>query len=150
MIYDLEKIKFQNSKLNLQSEICNLKSQRGVAALLTIVIISAAVLVMSLSASKLGLGELELGYTSQKGTEALSAAEGCMDEALRQMRLNTSYSGDTLNLSNGSCTITVVTSGSDRTITVTGTVGDYNKKIQSNITLSGNVITLNSWIEVSN
>jgi hypothetical protein len=122
--------------------------KRGVAALLTILIVSTAVLIMAVVSSQLGLGELDLGYTSQKGSEALAVAEGCMDEGLRQLRLDTGYSGSSLSLDNGSCTITVATSGSDRTLVVTGVVDDYTKKVAVNLTLSGNVITINSWLEV--
>lgn len=128
-------------------------NQRGVAALLTIVIISTAALIMAYSASILGLGELEMGYDSQQGGEAFSAADGCMEEALRQLRIDTGYSGDSLNLSNGSCIISISGAGNDRIITVIGTVGDYNKKIETDITFSdsaitGVVITINSWQEL--
>jgi hypothetical protein len=123
-------------------------ANRGVAALLTIVIVSAAALVMAYSSSILGLGELDIGYSSNKGEEALSIADGCMDEAMRSIRLDTSYSGANLSQANGTCIISVVQSGSDRTITVTASTTDsYYKKIEVNITLTGNVITLNTWEE---
>jgi hypothetical protein len=132
--------------------LCFCSNQRGIAALLTIIIVGAATLIMAYSASLLGLGELEMGYASQQGGEALSVADGCMEEAFRHLKLNSSYSGGSLNLGNGSCTITIVPSGNNRTITITGTVGDYNKKIEAGITLSTDaipVITVNSWEELS-
>jgi hypothetical protein len=124
---------------------------RGVAAILTIVIISAAALIMAFSSSILGLGELDLGVSSSSGEEALSIADGCMDEAMRRIRLDTNYSGDALSQTNGACIISVVPSGNDRTITVTASTTDsYYKKLEVGITLSGNVITLNTWEEVDN
>lgn len=124
----------------------NTPSERGVAALLTIVIVAAATLIMAYSASLLGLGELDLGYTAQKGEEAFSVADGCIEEALHRMRLNAGYTGGSLSLTNGSCTITV--SGSNPyTIGAIGTSGDYNKKLEAVITLTGNVITVDSWKE---
>ena len=128
--------------------------ERGVAAILTVVIVAAAALIMAYTASMLGLGELDLGYTSQKGAEALSVADGCMEETMRRIRLNTNYGvgAGTINLSvsNGSCIINVEDlGGNQRRITVTGTTGDYNKKIQTTLTLTGNVITINSWEEKS-
>lgn len=150
-------LNFKLKRKNLQSEICNLKSERGVAALLTIIIVSAATLIMAVSASLLGLGELELGYTSQRGGEALSAAEGCMEDTLRRVRTDSTYSANattTLTVSNGSCTIFVAQSGANSTTTVLGTVTDqnssYNKRIRAAYSLSGNVITLNSWEELDN
>lgn len=124
-------------------------NQTGAAALLTIIIVGAATLIMAYSASILGLGELDMGYTSQKGGEAFSIADGCMEEALYRLRLNASYSGDTLNLGSGSCIIEIATSGSTSTTTVTANIDDtYYKKIQTNITVSNNVVTINSWEEL--
>lgn len=125
-------------------------NQQGVAALLTIVIISAAVLIMAFTASLLGLGELDLGFTSQKGGEALSAADSCIEEALRRLRLDSNYSGGTLNVGNGSCIINITANGNDRTITAESTIGDYHKKIQAEATLSGSDTAINSWQELDN
>ena len=123
------------------------KNQSGIAALLTVVIVAAATLIMAYSASLLGLGELELGYTSQKGAEALSAADSCVEEALRRLRLDSNYSGGTLNVGNGSCIMNITANGNDRTIAAESTIGEYHKKIEAQIALSGNVITINSWEE---
>jgi hypothetical protein len=120
------------------------------AALLVIIIISVAVLIMAFSASILGLGELDMGYTSQKGQEARALTEGCLEEALRQLRLHTSYGGSTLNFGQNSCIISIIVDGSRRTISVLGTVENFNKNIQAIITLGGSEITLNSWQEKSN
>ena len=132
-------------------KILNLKSQTGVAALLTIVIVGAATLIMAFSASILGLGELEMGYTSQQGAEAFAIADGCMEEALHRLRLDASYSGDSLNLGDGSCTITVETSGNNSTTTVTANINEeYYKKIQTAVMVSSGVVTINSWEELDN
>jgi uncharacterized protein YuzE len=125
--------------------------QSGLAALLTIIIVSAAALVMALNASFLGLGELDLGYTASSGGKAFYVADGCMAETLERIRKDTSYGvgagSINLTVSNGSCIIDVADSGSDRTVTVVGTSGDFNKKIEINLTLTGNVIAINSWEE---
>jgi len=135
----------------LKSKKNKLEQQRGFAALLTIIIVSSAVLIMAYNASLLGLGELDLGYTSQKGGEAFSVADGCMEESLRQFRLDSGYSGETITTRNGTCIIGVATSGSDRTITVTASTTDaHYKKLEANVTLSADarpVITVNSWEE---
>jgi len=129
----------------------NINHQSGFAALLTIVVVSATVLIMAYSASLLGLGELDMGYTSQKGGEAFAIADGCMEETLRKLRLNTSYTGETLTTSNGLCIISVATAGSNRTITITANTTDgYYKKIEANVTLTADtrpVITVNAWEE---
>ena len=141
----IKNILYGRNKINLQS---------GFAALLTIVIVSSAVLIMAYSASLLGLGELELGYTSQKGDEAFAIADGCMEETFRRLRLDSGYSGDSHTTKNGSCIISVGASGSDRIITITASTTDsYNKKIEAIIMLSADnipVITVSSWEEKDN
>ncbi len=129
--------------------------QKGGAILLIIVIIAAATLIMAYSSSILGLGELDLGYTSQKGSEAFSMADGCMEETLHRIRLNTNYGigTGTINLSvdSGSCTIDIDDLGENqRRITVSGTISDYTKKIETELILNGNIITVTSWVEKSN
>lgn len=124
----------------------------GVAALVTIIVVSIAALIMAYSSSILGLGELDIGYTSQRGMEAFHVADGCMEETLRRIRLLTSYGVGagtiSLTVSNGTCAIDVVDlGGNQRQITVLGTSGSYNKKIRVVLTLSGNVIAINSWEE---
>jgi len=125
-----------------------LSNQTGMAALLIVIMIAAATLIMSISSAILGLGESEMGYTAQRGTEALFIADSCMEEALRRLKLDVNYNGGNLNLGNGTCIIKVIPNSNNRTITATGTVGDYNKNIEINLTLNGNLITINSWQEI--
>ncbi|MFH1451451.1 MAG: hypothetical protein ABIF89_02475 [bacterium] len=127
------------------------KNQKGVATLLMIVVIAAAVLTMAYSASMLGLGELELGYTVQKGGEAASLADGCLEEALYRIRLDQNYGlseGDiSLTLFDGSCIIRITGNGDNRTISVLATIGQYYKKIETDIVISEGFININSWQE---
>ena len=122
-------------------------NQKGVVALLIVIIVGASTLIMAISSALLGMGELDLGYTMGRSEETLVLTDGCVEEALLQIKRNTSYIGESLVLSNGSCIISVVSSGSDRIITVVGTVENYNKKIEVTLTLSGNQIIINSWKE---
>jgi hypothetical protein len=129
-------------------------NQKGFAVLMAIIIIGAATLIMAYSSSILSMGELELGYYSQKGSEAFAIADGCMEEALRRLKIDPNYAitvDDNLNLGNGSCIISIDPNGGDLDIIVTGSVDSlkYNKKIKTNITLNGQDITINSWEELS-
>lgn len=116
--------------------------------MLTVVIVSSAVLIMAYSASLLGLGELEMNYNQQKGSRVFSLADGCAEEAMRRVRLNINYAGGTLNLRGGSCIISVTPSGADRTINISATEGEYYQSLEIIISLSGNIITINSWQEI--
>jgi len=131
-----------------------LKKQKGAIALITIIIISAASLLMAYTASILGFRELDTGYVSSKGEEAFSLTDGCVEEALYRLVIDSSYSGGSLSLSNGSCIINVTANGNDRIVAVVGTVSgpieDYVKRVEVDLTLSGYQVTINSWEEKQN
>lgn len=122
-------------------------NKSGATALLTVLIIGAATLIMAVSASFLSMGELDLGYTAQKGGETFALTDGCMEDALRHLRIDNGYIGGTLNFGAKSCIINITANGLDKTVNVVGTFGNYNKEIEVDLTLSGNVIAINSWIE---
>ena len=138
--------KFETMKLATQKK-------RGVAMIIVLVALSAAAFIMAYGAIFLGIGELDLGYTSSGGGEALSLTDGCLEEAIGRLRVDSAYTGSTLTLTRGSCTINISVAGSNRTIDILGTVGSlYNKKIQAMVTLPpdrSSVITINSWQEMT-
>lgn len=132
----------------------NKKNQNGFAMLMVVVIIAASMLIMAYNASLFGMGESDLGFTNQKGGEALAVAEACNDEVLRRIRIDNNYGvgAGNINLSIGtnSCIINVSANSFSRTILITGTAGQFNKKIQTDITISGvnsDIITVNRWQE---
>jgi len=128
-----------------------LSDRKGMAALLTVVIVGAATLLMAFSAIILGLGELEMGYASQQGEETFQVANGCLEESLLRLRINsTTYNGGILNLGSGSCIIGISGTGNERLIMVTGTVGDYNKYLQVKVDLEGGEARIGDWKETSN
>lgn len=124
-----------------------LKDKRGIAALIIVAIIGAAALIMSFSASWFGIVDLDTAYLSKKGEEVATLADGCMENAMQRLRFNVNYSGETLHIGDGSCIISVAVNGSGRIITVNASDGNYNQGLIATITLSGNVIVVNSWQE---
>lgn len=121
------------------------KDNRGIAAMITIVVVGVAALIMAYSASFLGLGELDMGYTAQKGTQSFVLADGCIEEALYRLKLDNTYTGDTLSIDENSCIITVSGAGSNRTVSATATVGDFTRDISADVTITGGVVTIDSW-----
>ena len=124
-------------------------NEEGAAALLVVVIICAVALLMSTGAARLGMGEMESGFVTQKNDQTLNSGEGCMEVALERLRRDPAYAGGSLNISEGSCIISVVANGTARTITASVTAGDYNKKIQVSATLGGANTVINSWSEIT-
>lgn len=123
-------------------------NQKGIAALITIVIVSIAGLIMAYSASFLGLGDLDMGYTSEKGGEAFSVADGCIEESLRRIKLDDSYSGGSFSLGDGLCEVSVSDVPPQKIIIATGSIDNFYKKIQVEIRTTGNNIQIDSWSEI--
>jgi hypothetical protein len=121
------------------------QSLKGSAAIITVVIVAAAALLMTVSATQLGMGDMEISYQSQKSGEAFAIADGCVEEALRRLRTDQAYTGATLNLGAGSCIISVSGGGATRTISVSSAVGNFNASIQAAISISANIITVTGW-----
>lgn len=130
------------------------KAPRGIAALLTIVIVGATALILALGASLLGLGELDLGYTAQRGGRALAVADGCLEEALRRFRLDSTY-GLSGAITAASCTIEVVDLGSgQRRVMATGRSDNYVKRVRAEVVVAPqavgtrNTLTITLWEEL--
>ena len=141
------------------------KFQSGFAALLVIVAIGAAALIMAYNASILGLGDLESGYTAQQGSRAFEIADGCLNEALRRLRITpgmTSMSPPPV-AGGGYCSVTICQAscvgGLPILVEATGCTaagcpaptGGYVKKIRASgivITSGTNAVTIDKWKEI--
>lgn len=126
------------------------KQPKGTAMLLIVIVLTASALITASSMAYLSLGELDMGYTYQCGEEAFALADGCMEEALRRIKLDSGYSGGNLVLGGGNCIIEVTGSAENRTINASSQVNNCSRDIESIITLVDGEITVNSWREVEN
>lgn len=126
-------------------------SRQGFIAFTTILIVSAVTLAIAVSVSLLGITEANTSLGFKKGQETLKIAEGCGEEALLRLRDDSSYSGGSLTVGDGSCAITISGVGSSKTIDITATIigpPEYVKKIQISAKRIGNSINIISWQEV--
>ena len=122
----------------------------GFIAFTSLLIISAVALAIAASISLLGVDEAKSSLSFKKGQESLKLAEGCLEEALIRLRDDNDYTGGSLNLGDGSCTIGVSGEGNDRTITIQSTISDppdYIKNLSATVKLTGNSIKLVTWQE---
>jgi len=123
----------------------------GYIALISILIICAIVLLITISAGILSISESDMGLGKNQASEAYYYANACAEDALQGIRDLTSYTGtDTLVFDNGSCGYTVTSQGgSNRTITASGVVGDITRRIQITINQINPLINISSWEEVA-
>jgi len=108
-----------------------MSKQPGTIALISLLIITAVTLAIGLSMNLLGLDEMRMGFRESKSSEAYYVVESCMEEALVRLKREANYSSGILQIGDGSCNINIVANGSQRTITVTGTVDQLIRKIQA-------------------
>jgi len=121
--------------------------KQGFIAISSVLIISAVVLVISITVSLLAIGVGQAGLTVFQGEKALGLVEGCMEDALLKVKQNSSYSGGTITRPEGNCIITVSKVGN--TWTLISTNSDPHKRtIQTIINRLGSVISLSSWKEI--
>ena len=126
-------------------------TQKGFVALISIIVISTVALGIAMSISLLGVGEARSALDFKRGNETLKIAEGCIEEALLRLRDNAGYTGDPLDVGDGSCTITISGTGADRTIDVEATITtpvDYIRNIRVTVKRTGNSINVVSWQEM--
>lgn len=126
-------------------------SHEGLIAFTSLLIISAVALGISVSIVLLGIGEAGSSLAYKKGQETLKIAEACAEEALLRLRDNVTYSGGTLNVGDGSCTMSISGSGSIRTIDIVATITGpprFVKSIRVTARRLGNSISITGWNEV--
>ena len=126
----------------------------GFVALVTVLVISAIMLTLGLFTSAAAINEMMAGFSWDQAERALQITDACVDEAVFRLKSDSSYTGGTLSVNGGTCTSSVTGSGSTRTVTSTGTLGDFTKKISAtatfvtNIAGTANTVDLTHWEEI--
>jgi len=83
----------------------------------------------------------------EEGNRALEVAEAGAENSLLRLMRNTSYTGETIILGDGSATSTV--SGTmTKTIVSTGTIGGNSRVVSVSVSIINGVITVTSWQEL--
>lgn len=110
-----------------------------VFVVISLIITSASVsivLVNSLSASKF-----------EQGLMARSFAESGIENALLRLLRDPGYTGETLNLNDGSATVTVAGTN-PKTITSIGRIGNFTRTIEAQAAWTNYILSVTSWREI--
>lgn len=126
------------------------KKQFGYVTLLSVLVVGAVGVAVSLSLLLLGLGSSRTGFALQQMYQAKALADACAEDALLEIRNATSFTGNgSLTLGQGTCSYTVTSQGGqNRTVTATGMVGSVTRKVKGVLTKVSPNITVASWKEV--
>lgn len=121
----------------------------GAAALIAIVVITALVVLISISYALVAIGNLEIGFSAQRSGDVLLSAESCVEETILRLTRDDSYSGGTLTVGDVSCTMTVVgTPCGTCTITAEASAAGFTRNIQADVDISGGSADITSWQEI--
>lgn len=128
-----------------------LRKTSGSIALISTLIISSFVVILAIAMAE---NSISVGYQHVNNAASKFSrnfAEGCFEEALHRLELDSSYTGSTLTFTDGNCSIDV-TGSETKTIDITLTYLDYIQNFQGVATLStqGHAVnaSLSTWDEI--
>jgi len=125
---------------------------RGYIALISILIISAVLVLIALSASHSGIGQSTMALQKNQSSESYYLAMACAEEALMKLKEDLGYRGDeTLNIDGASCNILRVegSGNKDRIIKTRSNAHNQTKKIKIEINRVNPEMEIKSWQEVA-
>lgn len=133
----------------MKKGLTKLSNQQGFLAVVTVVMVSAITLTFAVTLAVLGINESLLGYTADQSQDALQASEACSEEAYFRLKRDSSYTGGTIPLGSGTCTISISGSGSTRTINTSATEGDFTREVEADVTFQSNIAANTEGIDLT-
>jgi len=123
------------------------RSDSGYIALITVIVLGVVVSVVATSLVLLGLGYSRTSLSEMQSASAKSAADACIEDALRQVRLSSSFTGTgNLTLTNASCSYTV-TNATTSSIVSFGISGNVTRRVTVDISSRTPTILFTKWQE---
>ena len=124
----------------------------GFIALVSVLIVSALLIVIGLGTSLRGIDTTELSLSDSLSLQARHLADACAEEALMKLKSNFNYAGNEIIIVEGAdaCTIvSVLGSGNtNRVINVEAYVNGYKKKVVVDVASLLPIPVIRSWVEV--
>lgn len=140
----LNREKQKNNFLFFQCEL-------GQMALFSVIIISFFTLLWATTMNIISIDKMELSFTKHKSDETFYISDACVNHALGNLKYNSNYTGENLNIDTESCTITVVGGSNEKTITSTTVIDNKTRQIEAVVQIvegSPNSLTIISWQEI--
>lgn len=120
------------------------KLQKGEAVVALLFFMTISMVIIT-SVVVIVLNTALAGSNVEQGTLAYYSAETGIENALLRLLRDSSYTGETMTVDQG----TVVVQVSGNTITSTATVANSIRKIQVQTLYNNNVLTISSWKEIN-
>ena len=141
----------------LQEHSFQNKNNRGFVALMSVLIISAVGVIITLSLLTIGTSYMRSSFALGEGYKARALAEACANVALENIRLDSEYQGnETINFEDDSCGVLLIGEiGGIYTINTYGVVGSFLRRIKVLAARTEDVetmevsLTIQSWQEMA-
>ncbi|MCX6795326.1 MAG: hypothetical protein NT165_01155 [Candidatus Falkowbacteria bacterium] len=126
------------------------KNSKGYITLLSVLIVGAVSIAITVSLILLGLSSSRTGLSYQQMFQAKNLAHSCAEEGLEKIRESSAFSGSgSISASQGSCTYLVTNlGGNSRTVDATGTVLTVIRRASVSVTAINPLIVVSSWQEM--
>jgi len=134
------------------TQLLNFSNQKGFIALISVLIIAALVLAISIGVSLRSVEETNMSLGEQESHRALALADLCAEQALMKLLSVLDYSGNESIIIDGeSCDILTIggSGNSDRTVQTRSTVSGYTKKVEVEVSRISPTMEIVSWEEVA-
>ena len=123
----------------------------GFIALISILIIGAVILTVSIGVSLRSIGETTMSLDQQESRKALALANLCAETALMRLESVLNYGGsESIMIDGETCDILLVTGSGNlsRTVKTQSTVSGYTRKIKVEVSQVSPIMQISSWEEV--
>lgn len=122
-------------------------NQKGISALLLVVLIGAVALIFINTTAIMSIDEVESAFISERGSSVKSVAFSCAEEALRRIQIDNNLELDdyVLNFEEGNCVIGSSLSGNDFSVSVLASLEDYYHELNIEGEIVDGVVSVLSW-----
>ncbi len=122
----------------------------GATLLITVMIVGAVALAISMSIALAGIGDLDMALRTTESQRTLALTEGCLHQSLLNLWGDKSFASneETFALGKGTCTAKVQAMNEEqnlREVVVQGTIGRFTHTIQAVIRNSGSRLEMLDW-----
>lgn len=127
-------------------------NKRGFIALISVLIIGAVVLMITIGLALRSQAETAISFSEQESHRALALANLCAEQALLKLENTVNYAGNESIMMDGeSCEILLIDGSGNlhRTVKTQSTVSKYTKKVKVKVLQTSPVMQIVSWEEVS-
>ncbi len=110
------------------------KAHHGAIALTSVIILGAVISIIALTIALAGVSSRANTFHILESEQLYLKAEGCLEEALIQLKRDNGYTGETLNVDGASCVISI-SGAPERDIQIEASEGDFVHDFDVNVQL---------------